>query len=71
MSGKDNLKRKEWQKVVLILVYAICINSELSKEWPIFVISTLGMAVIFEHWDILKIICAFETLSCRPSSFRF
>lgn len=30
------------------------INSELPKEWPILVISTLGMAVIFEHLKHFK-----------------
>lgn len=50
MREKNNLNRKKSQNVVLISAYAtIFINSELSKAWPIFVISALGMAITFEH----------------------
>lgn len=49
---------------MLILVHAIAfINSEWSREWPIFVISTLGMAVIFEHWEIFKVIGTLQYFS--------
>lgn len=59
MREKNNLKRRKCQNVVFILVYAIIfINSELFKEWPIFMISTLGVEMIYDHWEKLKIICA-------------
>lgn len=74
MRKKNNLKRKEWQNAVLISVYAIIsIHSELLKECPLLVISILGMAMIFEQWEMFRIICCLIVLQhadCRVLDFK-